>query len=70
VSPVRVDTSRDVFDGKGWWKCKVQSGCGLARIRTGCDLRGIEAPNPWLDPATARRLALALLAAAMEAEEG
>jgi hypothetical protein len=67
VSP-GLTTRRDIFDADGWWKCKVNTVAGMVKIRTGEDIKGREAPNPWLEPAAARRLALALLVAAIEVE--
>jgi hypothetical protein len=67
VSPAQ--TTRDIFDEDGYWMCKVDAGHSMVRIQTAVNpKKGAEVPNPWLDPTAARRLALALLAAAIEAE--
>jgi hypothetical protein len=66
VSPAQ--TTRDIFDEDGWWKCEVDAEKSMVKIRTAVNPKGVEGPNPWLDSTAARRLALALLAAAMEVE--
>jgi hypothetical protein len=65
-----VSPRRDIFNSGGWYRCAVEvSPNRMVRVATASNLKD-EVPNPWLEPAAARRLALALLAAAMEAEEG
>jgi hypothetical protein len=64
-----VKTTRDIFDEDGYWMCKVDAGMSMVKIRTAVNpKKDVESPNPWLDSTAARRLALALLAAAMKIE--